>query len=78
MAAARVTSKGQITVPKRIRERLGVRPGDRIVFRECDDGSVVVEAETIDLLGLRGVVKPRRRGVSLEKMEEAIRKGAGR
>jgi AbrB family looped-hinge helix DNA binding protein len=78
MAAARVTSKGQITVPKRIRERLGVRPGDRIVFRERDDGSVVVEAETVDLLGLRGAVKPRRRGISLEKMEEAIRGGAGK
>ena len=78
MAAARVTSKGQITVPKRIRERLGVRPGDRIVFRELDDGSVVVEAETVDLLGLRGGVKPRRRGISLEKMEEAIRGGAGK
>jgi antitoxin PrlF len=78
MAAARVTSKGQITVPKRIRERLGVRPGDRIVFRERDDGSVVVEAETVDLLSLRGAVRPRRRGISLEKMEEAIRGGAGR
>ncbi|HLA24505.1 MAG TPA: AbrB/MazE/SpoVT family DNA-binding domain-containing protein [bacterium] len=32
MARARVTSKGQVTVPKSIRERLGVRPGDDLLF----------------------------------------------
>lgn len=32
MAKARVTSKGQVTVPKSIRQRLGVQPGDDLVF----------------------------------------------
>lgn len=32
MAKARITSKGQITVPKTIRDRLGVRPGDDLIF----------------------------------------------
>jgi AbrB family looped-hinge helix DNA binding protein len=36
---ARITSKGQITVPRDIRRALGVRPGDRLLF-ECDSKGV--------------------------------------
>jgi antitoxin PrlF len=32
MPASRVTSKGQITIPKEVRERLGLRPGDELEF----------------------------------------------
>ena len=35
---AKVTSKGQITVPREIRRRLGVRTGDRLLFEEDEDG----------------------------------------
>ena len=76
MASAALTSKGQIMLPKLIRKRLGVGPGDRVAFRERDDGVVVVEAETVDLLALEGAVRPRRRGVSLEAMQTAIRRRA--
>lgn len=34
MAKTRVTSKGQVTVPKEVRERLGLRPGDELEFIE--------------------------------------------
>jgi AbrB family looped-hinge helix DNA binding protein len=34
--AAKVTSKGQITIPKDVRTRLGVRPGDELEFIETD------------------------------------------
>ena len=34
---ARVTSKGQITVPKQVRERLGIQPGDELAFDFEDD-----------------------------------------
>ncbi len=37
MATARITSKGQITIPKRVRERLGVEPGDALEFWFEDD-----------------------------------------
>jgi AbrB family looped-hinge helix DNA binding protein len=39
----RITSKGQVTIPKHIREKLGVRPGDEIGFRE-DGQAVILEA----------------------------------
>ena len=40
MATATVTSKGQITIPKRIREQLRIRTGDKVDFSVEKDGSV--------------------------------------
>lgn len=38
-----VTSKGQVTIPKAVRELLGIHPGSRVDFRRLPDGQVVVE-----------------------------------
>lgn len=73
MPSATITSKGQITIPKEVREELGLRVGDRVAFRVLDDGRVVVEPETIDLRELKGALKPKRTGVTLADMEAAIR-----
>ncbi len=78
MPSATVTSKGQITIPKEVREELGLRVGDRVAFRVLDDGRVVVEPETIDLRELKGVLKPKRTGVTLAEMEAAIRAQASK
>jgi AbrB family looped-hinge helix DNA binding protein len=37
----KVTTKGQVTIPKPIRERLGIDPGDEVEFVETDEGYVV-------------------------------------
>jgi AbrB family looped-hinge helix DNA binding protein len=73
MTKAKITSKGQITIPKEIRELLGVHPGDQVVFRSTDAG-ILVEANTVDLMTLRGVLKPKRTGVTVGDMKEAVRK----
>jgi AbrB family looped-hinge helix DNA binding protein len=78
MPSATVTSKGQITIPKEVREELGLRVGDRVAFRVLDDGRVVVEPETVDLRELKGVLKPKRTGVTLADMEAAIRAEASK
>ncbi|BCB83033.1 AbrB/MazE/SpoVT family DNA-binding domain-containing protein [Phytohabitans suffuscus] len=52
--AARLTSKGQITLPKAIRDALGLHEGDRVVFRI--EGGHAVLARTPDLLELAGSV----------------------
>jgi antitoxin PrlF len=52
--AARLTSKGQITVPKEVRDALGLRAGDRVLFRL--DGKRATLARTPDLLSLAGSV----------------------
>ena len=36
MVKTRITQKGQVTVPKEVRERLGLRPGDELEFTEED------------------------------------------
>lgn len=78
MPSAMVTSKGQITVPKGVREALGVQAGDRVAFRIGADGTITVEAETTDVRALRGILKPAVRGVTLEEMDAAIRRGGSR
>jgi AbrB family looped-hinge helix DNA binding protein len=52
--AARVTSKGQVTVPKAVRDALGIMAGDAIVFRLA--GKYAVLARTPDFLDLAGTV----------------------
>jgi AbrB family looped-hinge helix DNA binding protein len=78
MPRSTLTSKGQITVPKAVREALAVHPGDTLAFLIHDDGTVTVEAETVDLLQLRGAVKPGKLGLTVEAMNEAIRRSAAR
>ena len=41
--ATTVTSKGQVTIPKPVREHLGITPGSRVEFRRAADGSIVIE-----------------------------------
>lgn len=53
--AAKVTSKGQVTVPKVVRDALGIKEGDEIVFRV--EGTRAVLARTPDFLELAGTVK---------------------
>jgi antitoxin PrlF len=53
-AAARITSKGQVTVPKAVREALGIETGDEVVFRV--EGDRAVMAKTADFLALAGSI----------------------
>lgn len=76
MPKSTLTSKGQITLPKAVRETLAVHPGDRLAFRIHDDGTVTVEAETVDLRALRGTIRTGVRGVTVEAMNETIRRAA--
>jgi AbrB family looped-hinge helix DNA binding protein len=40
--ATTVTSKGQVTIPKPVRDRLGIEPGNTVDFRLASDGRVVL------------------------------------
>ncbi|MEV0061068.1 AbrB/MazE/SpoVT family DNA-binding domain-containing protein [Nocardia sp. NPDC050718] len=70
-ALARLTSKGQITVPKAVRDALELHTGDNVHFRV--EGEVVVLAKTPDLLDLAGSVPvpPQVRGRSWEEIRDA-------
>ncbi|MFE3442156.1 AbrB/MazE/SpoVT family DNA-binding domain-containing protein [Nocardia sp. NPDC059180] len=70
-ALARLTSKGQITVPKAVRDALDLQTGDNLHFRV--EGEVVVLAKTPDLLDLAGSVPvpPQVQGRSWEEIRDA-------
>ncbi|MDZ7808837.1 MAG: type II toxin-antitoxin system PrlF family antitoxin [Arhodomonas sp.] len=72
-----LTSKGQVTLPKALRERLHLSAGDRIEFVIEDDGTVRMVAKHASVSRLRGMLPKPPEPVSLEAMEEAIRTGAG-
>ena len=78
MAGSKITAKGQITLPKMVREALALSAGDRVGFVIHDNGTVTVEAETVDLGSLRGVISARGRHVTVEQMNDAVRRGATR
>jgi antitoxin PrlF len=76
-----LTSKGQVTIPKEIRQLLGVREGDLLEFRLDARGNVVVQPEVQDrdplgrLPGMLRHLSPAR-PVSVEEMKEAVRRRA--
>lgn len=71
MATATLTSKGQITLPESVRERLGVEAGDRLEFIEYGRGFVLLTAIR-DIRTLKGLVPNARKAVSVEGMGRAI------
>jgi antitoxin PrlF len=73
MASATLTSKGQVTLPKSVRERLGVETGDRLEFIESEQGFLVVAA-TRDIRSLKGIVGQPKKPVTIDEMNKAIEK----
>ena len=60
MTTATITSKGQVTIPKDVRTRLGIGAGDRVEFVEIQDGVFQIVAVTQDVQALTGIApKPK-------------------
>ncbi len=78
MSVGTLTSKGQTTIPKEIRDHLGLKPGDKVRFLIEDQGRVLVLPATYHLKDLKGMLKPAPRTVTIEEMEAAIADEAGK
>lgn len=76
LASAKVTSKGQITLPAKLRQELGIKPGDRLDFTRNAKGKVEVIARTKTLADLRGILKTDIK-LSDDELQEAIDKALG-
>jgi antitoxin PrlF len=77
MAAATITSKGQITIPVQVRNALGVDAGDRIEFVETEKGQFAIIAATRSVRELRGMLRVKgRKPVSIAEMNRAIARRA--
>jgi antitoxin PrlF len=78
MTTSKVTSKGQITIPLDVRQRLGIDAGDRVEFVELADGEFAIKAAVHDVRSLKGMLKKPTLPVSTASMRAAIRKrGSG-
>ena len=67
--AATLTSKGQTTIPKEIRDGLGMKPGDRISFTLMPDGTVIMRVKRKSVMDLAGVLhKKGRKPVPIEQL----------
>ena len=75
---ATITAKGQVTVPKTIRDKLRLAPGDKIDFILVSDDEVRVVPVTASVKDLKGMVPRPRKPVTLEQMDDAIAKSHGR
>ena len=75
--AAKVTSKGQITIPKEVRDKLGIAEGDQIVFRVEQHRAVL--AKTPSLLEFAGAVDvpAAKRGTPWDEVRRSTRQARG-
>ena len=74
MPTSTMTSKGQTTIPKEVRARLHLKPGDRLEFVVDEEGRVIVLPATVDAADLAGILKAPSKPVTVEAMNQAIRK----
>ena len=73
---ATLTSKGQVPIPKAVRDALHLRSGDRLDFILEADGTVRVLPITGSVKRLKGILPKPLRALTLEEVDEAIAKGA--
>jgi antitoxin PrlF len=75
MPSAKVTSKGQITIPAELRRELNLKPGDHINFAKIGERRFVMVAKNRSLKDLAGMFGKFPRTVSIEEMNEAVARG---
>lgn len=69
MTDTTLTSKGQTTIPKDIRDGLGMKPGDRMTFTLLTDGTVIMRAKNKSLADLAGILhKKGQATIPIERM----------
>lgn len=72
---ATLTSKGQITLPKEIRERLGLDAGSMLDFQILADNTITARPVKPDARRIRGLLKsPHATPLTVEQMDEAVSK----
>jgi AbrB family looped-hinge helix DNA binding protein len=73
---ATITSKGQLTIPKEIRNKLDLKAGDKVEFIFDENGRLEIIPITSSVKRLKGMLPPPARPLTLEEMDNAIRDAA--
>lgn len=74
MKTVRVLSKGQITIPKKLREKLGIKIGEKLIIEEREEGILIKKTKTI--FDIAGTIKIKE-NISIEDLIEEARTKMG-
>ena len=75
MPASTLTSKGQTTIPREVRDHLKLKSGDQIDFVIQPDGAVVIRPATVNVSELKGILHRKgMKAVSVAAINAAVRK----
>lgn len=76
METGTLSSKGQITIPKKIREFLHIQTAEKLIFIPIEDGKVLITTEQKAASSIFGILKHKRKNhpATLEQIESAIQK----
>jgi len=73
MPTAKITSKGQVTIPKKVRDELHLKPGDKVNFELRDDRTVSLSASKSPADEVFGMLKrEKQKPLSVEEMEKGV------
>jgi AbrB family looped-hinge helix DNA binding protein len=67
-----MTSKGQITIPVKVRKALGLKPGVRIDFYEIEDGEYAFRPKTGSIMDMKGCIPKLDHVLSIEEMNQTV------
>ncbi|MGV2100612.1 MULTISPECIES: AbrB/MazE/SpoVT family DNA-binding domain-containing protein [unclassified Rhizobium] len=74
---ATISAKGQVTIPKEMREALDLRPGDQLIYSVVD-GEVIITPKNVDFKDLAGLLgSPPNGPATLDEIDAAVLKAAG-
>ena len=76
MSTTTLTSKGQVTLPKAVRDRLGLKPGDKLSCRVAGEDEIVIRRKERDVKDLVGLLKAPGRRKTTDDMRRAVEEGA--
>lgn len=73
MATSTITSKGQVTIPKKIRQQLNLKKGDQIDFQLLPDGEIRISPQKRSYHDLYGILnRENQKPVSVHEMDEGV------
>ena len=72
MTTAIITSKGRVTIPVSVRASLGVGTGDKLEFIQLEIGNFELEAVTLPVTAVKGMIKKASNIVTIEEINDAI------
>jgi antitoxin PrlF len=78
MAVATLTSKGQLTLPIELRNKMNLQAGSKVEFVEVSDGDWRIQLQSGNITSLRGILDYNGPTVSLDEMDCAIALGAAK